>query len=238
MLWELVAWHMLPQHSEALQRWRWAANPTWEPPSRFSPGLPAEVDQLILRALSKYPEQRPPDARALGAELAQALERMAPGTDERELGALLSATFRAERTGEDELLKEVRQGLPGETSRPIRSFFVPPTVLAFEHEVPPAVDDLGAGPQNSPPPGSEGEGPMTRTGFGVTFQGSMVELEEFALGGTPPGLFGVAEPEYKTSYDSPRGRLGRLGRWPLYAGVFAGAMTLGFLGVWLWASLV
>ncbi|MBI3204400.1 MAG: serine/threonine protein kinase, partial [Myxococcales bacterium] len=45
------------------------------PLTDFVPGLPAEVDALVQRALAKDPRQRQPSMRALGAELRAAIER-------------------------------------------------------------------------------------------------------------------------------------------------------------------
>ena len=48
------------------------------PPSLFRPGLPTEVDQLVLSALAKAPGERPPDAEVWGSRLAAALAGVAP----------------------------------------------------------------------------------------------------------------------------------------------------------------
>jgi eukaryotic-like serine/threonine-protein kinase len=46
MLWELLAWHALPQKGDPIERWRKAANPMWDPPSMHHPGLPKEIDDF------------------------------------------------------------------------------------------------------------------------------------------------------------------------------------------------
>jgi len=48
------------------------------PPSSFRPGLPPEVDQLVLSALAKAPGERPSDAEVWGSRLAAALAGVAP----------------------------------------------------------------------------------------------------------------------------------------------------------------
>ena len=58
MLWELLAWHALPQKGDPIERWRKAANPSWEPPSLYHGTLPREVDDLVLKALKKSPNDR------------------------------------------------------------------------------------------------------------------------------------------------------------------------------------
>jgi serine/threonine-protein kinase len=40
------------------------------PPSRLTPGIPADLEAIVMRCLAKRPEDRPDDARALGALLA------------------------------------------------------------------------------------------------------------------------------------------------------------------------
>jgi hypothetical protein len=39
-------------------------------PSRLTPGIPADLEAIVMRCLAKRPEDRPDDARALGALLA------------------------------------------------------------------------------------------------------------------------------------------------------------------------
>jgi serine/threonine-protein kinase len=43
------------------------------PPSVFRPGLPLDVDSLVLAALAKKPSERPGDAEEWGSRLAAAL---------------------------------------------------------------------------------------------------------------------------------------------------------------------
>jgi serine/threonine-protein kinase len=48
------------------------------PPSLFRPGLPPEVDALVLSALAKRPCDRPQDAETWGRRLADALSAVPP----------------------------------------------------------------------------------------------------------------------------------------------------------------
>ncbi len=48
------------------------------PPSLFRPGLPREVDEVVLSALSKIPAERPSDAEEWGRRLAAALAAVPP----------------------------------------------------------------------------------------------------------------------------------------------------------------
>jgi serine/threonine-protein kinase len=47
------------------------ARDTPDPPSRHAPGVPAELDAVVLACLAKSPEKRPPDAAELAARLAR-----------------------------------------------------------------------------------------------------------------------------------------------------------------------
>jgi eukaryotic-like serine/threonine-protein kinase len=43
------------------------------PPSRFAPGLPADVDVIVMRALAKRPSERYPDGRTMAEDIEDAL---------------------------------------------------------------------------------------------------------------------------------------------------------------------
>ena len=47
-----------------------AARDPVEPPSRHRPGLPADLERVVLRCLAKSPADRYPDAEALERDLA------------------------------------------------------------------------------------------------------------------------------------------------------------------------
>ncbi len=136
MLWELLAWHALPQKGDPIERWRKAANPSWEPPSLYHGTLPREVDDLVLKALKKSPSDRYPSAEVFGEAMKKLRLRFAPNTDEKVLSDLLSRVFRREKESEDQVLAHTMQGIPiGDepTTQTRRLQFVPPTALAFEH---------------------------------------------------------------------------------------------------------
>lgn len=134
MLWELLAWHLLPQKGDPIERWRKAANPTWSPPSQHRPGLPHEVDECIMRALRREPQERWPNAHSLGAELRRLLHKFAPDTEDRDLGDALSRAFADEKRQEDELLAVTLGPITDVPTDKVRRItVVPPTALAFEH---------------------------------------------------------------------------------------------------------
>jgi serine/threonine-protein kinase len=197
MLWELLAWHALPQKGDPIERWRKAANPSWEAPSLQQPSVPRDVDDLVLKALKKDPKDRWNTAAELGEALRRARLRHAPQITEKSLGELLSKVFAKEKQGEDEVLYEAVYGQTlvdvskaKKESRKVQ--LVPPTALAFEHTAILApVDALGDKDQDITDPGKE-EAPAVdeagtplptkdprrlpvpesrggRTSFGVTF---------------------------------------------------------------------
>ena len=107
MLWELLAWHALPQKGDRIERWRRAAYPKWEPASRFRAGVPPAVDAMLMRALSLEPGERFPDAAALKAELARLKAKLAPGAGDAEVGRVMCEVFAEEKAAEDAVLAQL-----------------------------------------------------------------------------------------------------------------------------------
>lgn len=135
LLWELFAWKPLPQKGDPLERWRKAANPSWQPPSLHRPDLPPEIDDIVLKAVRKEPLERYPTAQALGAALTSLRKKLAPRADEHALAALMTDVFKKEKEAEDAALAEV-QAVPLDRANTVieqELVFVPPTALAFEH---------------------------------------------------------------------------------------------------------
>ncbi|MFO0595278.1 MAG: serine/threonine-protein kinase [Myxococcaceae bacterium] len=136
MLWELLAWHALPQKGDPIERWRKAANPVWDAPSANMPSLPKEVDEVILRALRKEPKDRYNTATEFGEALKKLRQKFAPDVTDRDVGDLLARVFAKEKSGEDAVLYEAVYGktlnIP-DADKTRRVQLVPPTALAFEH---------------------------------------------------------------------------------------------------------
>ena len=133
LLWELLAWHALPQKGDPIERWRRAANPSWDPPSRNNPSVPRDVDEIILKAVRKDVTERYGSAAELGEALARARKRHAPDVTEKDLGELLSRVFDREKVAEDLVLHEAVYGQTIELTPRGKQVVVPPTALAFEH---------------------------------------------------------------------------------------------------------
>lgn len=200
MLWELIAGHALPQKGDPIERWRKAANPNWDPPSQLNAAVPKDLDDVILKALKKNPDDRYPSAAAFGDALRRARQRHAPDLGERDLGELLSRVFSKEKQGEDAVLYEAVYGktLIELKDKTRRVQVVPPTALAFEHTavlapadfLPPDQEITDPGRPDPTAPGVADDGtptpakdprltkPLelgshvnaTRTSFGVTFE--------------------------------------------------------------------
>lgn len=261
MLWELLAWQALPQKGDPIERWRKAANPVWEAPSSLQTGLPRDVDELVLKALKKDPKDRFASAREFGEAIRKVRLRHAPNVTERDLGELLSRVFAKEKQGEDAVLHEAVYGQTliqerADLTRKVQ--VVPPTALAFEHTaviapaeliaaafdqdvtdpgrpnpLPPPIPD----PKNSPPKRDTKstqaiQGQPARSTFGVT----IAEVSEPRIESLIQEIEATGDDEI-ISDAGPITRSNRaplfLRRLALFGGIFAVAMGLGFLGVWL-----
>lgn len=247
VLWELLAWKPLPQKGDPVERWRKAANPQWDPPSRFRTSVPPEVDAAILKALSREVKDRFQDARAFGAELRRLRQRLAPDVSDASLAEQLSGAFEEEKNAEDETLRQITRGvmLADEPTDPTSGkktrIFVPPTALAFEHNAldapadfpPPDERDTEPGlvPQQNVVATQHAEIAESRVGFGVSFSmpGRRLEpawVREIEGGSTGEEL--VPDAALAGSAQVPS--------WLLYAAAFLGALGVGFLAVWLLAK--
>jgi serine/threonine-protein kinase len=250
MLWELLAWHALPQKGDPIERWRKAANPVWEAPSTLMPGVPRDVDELVLKALKKDPKDRFNNAAEFGDALRKLRLRYAPYVGEKELGELLSKVFSKEKAGEDLVLHEAVYGQTlVQRNEPTRRVVVPPTALAFEHTavLAPAelLADQDATDPGRPEPVDEGtptpardprftqplDTRATRSSFGVTFaEVSEPRIESLIQEIEATGDEVVSDAEANTRASMGNGSLRRIA---LFGGVFGLAMGLGFLMVWL-----
>jgi eukaryotic-like serine/threonine-protein kinase len=165
LMWELLAWNPLPQKGDPIERWRKAANPSWEPPSTHNKAVPREVDAIILKALRKDPAERYVSAGEMQRVLHAARTRFAPDSSERDLSALLSRMFAKEKAAEDLVIAEAVQGKSSqEVTDKTRRALVPPTALAFEHTAVVAPADY-APPQDdvTDPGGAPGVNPRDTT---------------------------------------------------------------------------
>jgi serine/threonine protein kinase len=71
-----------------------------EPPSTHAPGIPAELDRIVLKALSREPKGRYAYASELGEELQRVLTSAPTGFERGDLREYMQATFAEEVTRE------------------------------------------------------------------------------------------------------------------------------------------
>ncbi len=261
MLWELLAWHALPQKGDPIERWRKAANPSWDAPSLYQRNVPPDVDELVLKALKKDPRERWASAAEFGEVLRRARARHAPDVQERDLGELLSRVFAKEKQGEDDVLAEAVYGKRDVTvavrERTRRVLLVPPTALAFEHTavlapaegVPDEQDNTDperADPSRSPTREDVGTPtpardprltqPLergTRSSFGITYS----ELQEPRVGSLlneieATGDDPPSDPRPVPSLPARRPKPAPQNNVLVLGGIFVFAIALGFLAVW------
>jgi serine/threonine protein kinase len=241
VLWELLAWHPLPQKGDPLERWRRAAYPKWEPASRFRAGLAPQVDAMLTRALSVEPGERFQDAAELGAELARLKAKLAPEVSDADVARLMREVFADEKAAEDQVLKQLLGQDPSRalTEQAIPATLAPPTALAFEHnglEAPedyvPAEETPNPGAAPRPVPVGRRETREARVSFGMDVapepEVGMVEARR------PPLMRAIEEGEEDSEPTVVEGSSSRRLIW-LAAGLFLGASALGFGVVWLLA---
>ncbi|MGA9526081.1 MAG: serine/threonine-protein kinase [Myxococcaceae bacterium] len=237
VLWELLAWKLLPQKGDPIERWRKAAYPEWEPPSMHRPSVPAEVDQAVLKALAREARDRYPDAAAFGAELRRLRERLEPEADDKALADLLQTVFAPEKATEDATLAEItRSTSPFDedettTVKVRRNLVIPPTALAFEHSAisapsgfhPLEEKDMDPGPRRPRRRRKRRDTVSEATvGFGVSLDRPRFDPMEVEDEPPPPYMTEGAFAPQAT-----------LPSWLLYSGAFLGALGVGFAAVWI-----
>ncbi|SEM74966.1 serine/threonine protein kinase [Stigmatella aurantiaca] len=245
VLWELFAWHPLPQRGDPLERWRRAAYPKWEPASRHRAEVPPAVDAMLLKALAVEPGQRFPDAAAFGAELGRLKAKLAPEVGDADVARLMREAFAGEKGAEDAVLAELLGQDPSRalTEQAMPAMLAPPTAMAFEHSGLEAPEDYVPGEE----PSHVGASPKTlpqgrratreaRLSFGVDVEeepgGGLVEARKLplvrAIEGEEAGD-GVPDTLELDAAPPPK-------RLALVAtGLFLGACAAGFGVVWLLA---
>ncbi|HTN51292.1 MAG TPA: serine/threonine-protein kinase [Anaeromyxobacter sp.] len=114
------------------------------PPSAQRPGLPAGLDEVVLRALAREPEARFPWA----SELAEALRPFAWGADPPALARLMATTFPGELRAELDRIERAR-AQPAPAAAASRE---PTQVFPLTPGEPPAPDPAPASPRVTPPP--------------------------------------------------------------------------------------
>ncbi|WP_257462140.1 serine/threonine-protein kinase [Archangium lipolyticum] len=244
VLWELLAWHPLPQKGDVVERWKRAAYPRWEPPGQYRQGLPPEVDAVVLKALSAEPGARFPDAVALAEALRALREKYAPGVDDADLARLMGEAFPKEKAVEDEVLAELLRANPS-PQHPLSEkelpTFAPPTALAFEHRaldapadfVPSAEVELVEESRPRTPASVEARTQTPATSREVRVAFDVDVTGEVAVAGRDgtSGLVQAIEEGGEDEAPVPASATSRA--WGIAAGLFLAALVAGFLAMWL-----
>jgi serine/threonine protein kinase len=96
-LWELLAVRRLFALSSDAAIVEAVARAPIAPPSAFAPAVPAKLDAIVLRALSRDVDARYPTARALGRELGVFAASVGVGTGLADLSEMMEELFASER---------------------------------------------------------------------------------------------------------------------------------------------
>jgi serine/threonine-protein kinase len=240
VLWELITWRQLPQRGEPLERWRRAAYPKWESPSKLREGVPPAVDAMVMRALSIDPAQRFQDAVALGAELARLKAKLAPKVGDADVARLMRTMFAEEKAQEDAVLAELLGKEPARalTGKMIPPKLAPPTALAFEHSGLEASEDYvpseetpeADAPSKKPEPMPRHKTREAHVSFGLDVEGDqavgMVEARRRTT--LARAIEGDDEAPVVETDETDWRRMG----W-MALGLFLAACAVGFGVVWL-----
>jgi serine/threonine-protein kinase len=112
--WELLTGQRLFRRGSDAETVRALAEAPVPPPSSVLPGLPSELDAVVLRALEREPSRRYATAAEFGAALWGFLRAQSKIPDHRQIGAWLSALF----PDEEQRLRERLERVP---STPLHS---------------------------------------------------------------------------------------------------------------------
>ena len=231
VLWELLAWNLPTLEGNLAERWKRAAYPRWEPPSRHRAGLPPSVDAVVLKALATAPAERFATADAFAAALRALRQQLAPGLEDAQLARLMSELFAPEKAVEDGVLAELPRGRsPRRQPLTEQQFpaFAPPTALAFEHRALEAPADFLPSAEVSrvhEDPSRKTTSREMRVAFDVDLSTGETEVTARR---SDSGLMQAIEEAEGDGLSPPVSHRG----WRA-VGLFLAALVLGFLGMWL-----
>jgi serine/threonine-protein kinase len=106
VMWELLAGRRLFHDATEKGIMELVLRGAVEPPSRHAPGLPAELDEIAMRGLSRDPEQR----FATASEMANAIESAVPGAIAPTIAAWVERTAAQELEALGRLVAEIERG--------------------------------------------------------------------------------------------------------------------------------
>ena len=106
-LWEMLVGARLFRRGTPMETLRAVADAPIEAPSSRRAGVPAELDRIVLRALSRDREGRQPTARALARELEAFVRATGEPTGLSDLAEWMDPLFTAERAQKSEIVHTV-----------------------------------------------------------------------------------------------------------------------------------
>ena len=112
VLWELITQQTVPAGGDHVERWKRAARPSFQKPSALVPGLPPDVDQIVIKALQPDPRDRYQDADAMRADLQLSLARHSPTVAPHKLAELMLELFDGERRAERRIISDALEAQP------------------------------------------------------------------------------------------------------------------------------
>ncbi len=118
VLWESLCLRRLFKRDNAAATMRAITQDAALPPSSLRPGLPPELDSIVLKALAKESQARYPTAQALAEDLERMLAAYQKVVTQSTLGRIVSGLF-AERKAQKEA--EIREALRRPAPRPTKS---------------------------------------------------------------------------------------------------------------------
>ncbi len=136
VLWELLTGRRLFQRATDAETLRAVMDHQVPRPSSVRPGIPPELDEIVLRALAPEPAARYPTARAMGQDLSQFLASHQRAVGLPEIAELMERLFPAGRQRKQELLEIASRLDDGDEVRDVRSGEVVETTPGADHAVP------------------------------------------------------------------------------------------------------
>jgi hypothetical protein len=180
-LWEMLVGKRLFRRGSATETLRAALDSPIERPSSMRASIPAALDAIVMRALSRDPGERHPSARALARELEAFVRSTGEATGLSDLAEWIAPRFAEEREKKSEIVHTLmheastarREGGAGtrtirEGEREEAEGRVGPVTASVGDGVGRA-DARGAGPGSGPGPGrgrGPGRGPGSGSGSG------------------------------------------------------------------------
>lgn len=107
VLYEMVTRRPMPVTGDFVERWRRAANPTFDLVSTINPRLPKSLDEVFEKALAADPRERFADAEAFRDALIRTQVQIDPTTSTSALSRLMKELFSDEQTAERNLVAEL-----------------------------------------------------------------------------------------------------------------------------------